>query len=869
MRSGSRKNYPLFFGTILVLSVLFIAIYGPEIAPRDPYMKVSLQVLNKVQGLPYQAPPYRPSADFPLGSDDLGRDVLSRVIYGVRYTLILGAAVAFLRLILAIPLGLVAGWFRGWLETLVRQLAAVFGAVPSLLLSFLILRVMFVPTGRMGPNLSLTLENSVMLYIGVLTLIEWPRVAEQIRARVTEISGQPFIEGAVATGAGAGRIIFRHILPQLGPELVVMTALEISRVLLLVAQLGLFGIYIGGGVYEEIYPGEWIQLTFYPELGSMASDVRRYLNVAPWMVLPPALAFFWIIGSLNLLAEGLRIRLQRFSERTTIGWAWKSLVSFIKTHRRRLVLAAMALGFLWIGYTGLAAVFHERAVARVDRTKGPEILSRLDDRQPGAEKHPNYARAAARAPRYRIDGKFDPAQNRFSGFVRVDLTNTSGAGWREICFHLYPNGQRKDSPLTVVRVDVDGKEVPFEVQGEILKAPLAKPMNPGETLQARVDFEVIVPPASERFGRNEFAAWFGNWYPILAVFDDRGWNLDPYSAVNDAFYSDIAFYEARVRVPGDYTVIATGVGEPVTVGSEKVFYFRTDLVRDFAMVVTRGHTKKSVYFRGKQINYYGYGKTQSQIFEAANLAANSLEYLSEAIGEYPYKELDLVDVDFSPRGPSGMEYPGIVFIGARLHPGWAPRVIVHEIAHQWWYNIVHSNQAQEPWVDESLTNYTTTMYFQAQNWSQESRYLGYMEDRYRSYIRQESLKKAASEAPLRDWELDQVVLSLSGRQVRRDPAPKPPENWPYIIAKPVYEFRDGREVSSLVYTKGVLMFEDIRRQLVAGQMLNFMQEYYRRYGYGAARGTDLIDTMVRVGGTKVRPIFDRWLYTDDTDASLR
>lgn len=326
-----KANYPLIIGSVLVLSVLFIAILGSVLAPRDPYLKSGLRFSEGPDGTVFTAPPFPPSAEFLLGSDHLGRDMLSRILYAVRSALIMALAVSSLRLVLAVPLGLLAGWYRGVLEAITRQFAAVFGAVPSLLLSFVALKIIFVPAVSGRPGNMLTLTDSVVLFIGVLALVEWPRLADQVRSRVTEIAGEPFIEGAISAGAGSARIIFRHILPQLGPEIVVMSALEISRALLLVARLGLFGIYIGGGVYEEIMPDYWIQATLYPELGSMISDVRRYLRTAPWMIIWPALTFFWIIGSFNLLAEGLRVSMHRFSERGSIARLWNALVNFFRS----------------------------------------------------------------------------------------------------------------------------------------------------------------------------------------------------------------------------------------------------------------------------------------------------------------------------------------------------------------------------------------------------------------------------------------------------------------------------------------------------------------------------------------------------------
>ncbi|HLO02060.1 MAG TPA: ABC transporter permease subunit, partial [Symbiobacteriaceae bacterium] len=232
LRKGLRDPV-LLTGTLLVLGLVIVAVAAPWLAPHDPAQRTN--VLFGPGDL-IQVAPFAPSKGYPLGSDSLGRDLLSRILFGTRYALLFTLLAVPTRFLLAIPLGLVAAFRGGRWERLTRWLSAFFAAVPQVLLPLALI-----------PTINLLYKNEVgrPLFFAVLlvALPGAPRLAASVRSQAVEVLSQPFVEGGYAVGAGSARLLFRYILPQMLPQLATMLALEVPPVLTLTAVLGYFGAF--------------------------------------------------------------------------------------------------------------------------------------------------------------------------------------------------------------------------------------------------------------------------------------------------------------------------------------------------------------------------------------------------------------------------------------------------------------------------------------------------------------------------------------------------------------------------------------------------------------------------------------------------
>jgi peptide/nickel transport system permease protein len=258
------------FGCVVVIVFVLTALAAPFVAPEDP---VKTDLRHRLAPPGVAATDGRFSA---LGRDQLGRDIASRIIYGSRVTLVVAAAAVVLGGVIGLALGLAAGFFGGWTERVIMRLVDVQLALPLMLLALIIIAVL-------GPSL----RNLVI----VLALTSWTRYARIVRGEVLSLREREFVLSAVAAGAGALRIIVRHILPNVVSAAVVVGTLELARVIIMESALS----FLGLGVQPPA--ASW---------GRMLADGRSYMATAWWLATFPGLAIVVLVLGVNLLGDWLR-----------------------------------------------------------------------------------------------------------------------------------------------------------------------------------------------------------------------------------------------------------------------------------------------------------------------------------------------------------------------------------------------------------------------------------------------------------------------------------------------------------------------------------------------------------------------------------
>lgn len=303
------KNYPLALGLALSLLFAAIAIFGPGLAPKDP---AELFKAIKIDDQWHTAP-FRPGelAPFPLGTDDVGRDLLSRILWAVRPTFVMALWVMATRISLGVLLGLLAGWYQGNVERLIDYLISISVSIPTLVFAI-------------GVILLLGIEGGLRNFIIAMSLTGWADTAKLVQSRTQSIIQEPFIEGAQAIGLGNWGILWRYILPQLWPILPSLMAFELGAVTLLTAELGFLGIFLGGGqiiTVPDPNSGSFLLSLSdgTPELGQMLADFWGKIILAPWTPLYVGILVFTEIFAFNMLGEGLRRHMDITRPRHT-GW---------------------------------------------------------------------------------------------------------------------------------------------------------------------------------------------------------------------------------------------------------------------------------------------------------------------------------------------------------------------------------------------------------------------------------------------------------------------------------------------------------------------------------------------------------------------
>lgn len=255
----------LAVGGGIVLIALLVAVFAPLIAPYDPINDANLMFAEEP-----------PGTDYLMGTDEQGRDVFSRIVYGARIALTIGLLVELMNTIIGVALGVSAGYFGGWWDEFVQGLTNVMLAVPTIVFALALMAVL-------GPGIL-----SLLIALG---MTDWAYSCRISRAQVLSMKSRPFVQAARTMGFGPVHIMLRELLPNIAGPLVVVATMGIGSAIMAEASLS----FLGLGVVPPA-----------PSWGSMLARAREQLIVAPWIAMFPGLAIFLTVLGFNLLGDGLR-----------------------------------------------------------------------------------------------------------------------------------------------------------------------------------------------------------------------------------------------------------------------------------------------------------------------------------------------------------------------------------------------------------------------------------------------------------------------------------------------------------------------------------------------------------------------------------
>ncbi len=447
---------------------------------------------------------------------------------------------------------------------------------------------------------------------------------------------------------------------------------------------------------------------------------------------------------------------------------------------------------------------------------------------------------------YRIAAALDVDRNLIVGLQNVRLTNTEETALDAVYFRLYANAPRyQEGGIIVEDLQVNGAPAQgtLEVEDTALKVGLPRPLQPGETAEIGLRFTTTVPNSSPAYGIFNvadcvFALY--NWHPELAVYEKGGWLLDPAPKEGDLTNTDAANYEVMFAAPPAYTLATTGVEVEATPrGGQILHRYVAALARNFVLVAG-DHFEHATQQAGEVTlsSYYLRGAETGGKAVLAT-AASAVELFDQRFGPYPYTELDVVEVNLG-GGAGGMEATGLIMIGSALYdpahtdpfaglgavlPGAEGANILafttaHEVAHQWWYGVVGSNALQQPWLDESLTNWSSAFYTD---------------------------EAAGAEAGklARDLFIDLPYrMTLMSGDQRLD--------------QPVDSF-DQQAYGTIVYGKGALMYAVLRKELGDDRFFAFLRRYYQEQRFDRADGGEWLQTLSQEAGKDMAPFYRKWV----------
>lgn len=258
------RNRSAMVGGAIVLFFVLLALFAPLLATHDPF-QTSFMTVRKA-----------PSEVFWLGSDELGRDIYSRMLYGARASLMAGVVSVVIALVTGVPFGLLAGYFGGWTDSVISRATEALLAIPFLIMAIAL-------AAFLGPSLT-----NAMIAIG---LSATPIFIRLTRGQVLSVKSEDYVQSAKALGSSHARIIISHVLPNVMPPLIVQATITVASAIIAEASLS----FLGLGMQPP-----------NPSWGSMLNTAKNFMSQAPWMSIFPGTAIFLAVLGFNLLGDGLR-----------------------------------------------------------------------------------------------------------------------------------------------------------------------------------------------------------------------------------------------------------------------------------------------------------------------------------------------------------------------------------------------------------------------------------------------------------------------------------------------------------------------------------------------------------------------------------
>lgn len=433
---------------------------------------------------------------------------------------------------------------------------------------------------------------------------------------------------------------------------------------------------------------------------------------------------------------------------------------------------------------------------------------------------------------YHIEFTIAEDMYHIAGMEEVRYTNTEDIPLDEVQLRLFPN--ILGGEMTVSNTTVDGQAMTptYELANSLLILPFAEPLPPGENVILQMDFAVTVPQEVEfNYGVLSYfddVLTLAHAYPMIAVYDDEGWNAEIPPQSGDVTYAETSFFLVKINAPKDVTVVTTGrTLEAEESGEVQTLSIASGPARDFYLVASSNYEEFSKTFGEVTVRSYAPSQHQEGARMALDVAARAIEDFSARYAPFPYTEFDIVS---TPTLALGIEYPGMVAITSRIYdvdqdyhgaPAsiYMESTVAHEVGHQWFYGLVGDDQLDDPWLDESLTQFATLQYYTDE----------YGADGAKGF--QDSLEAR--------WE-----------SVDRAKIP---------IGQPVAKY-SGQEYSAIVYGRGALFFVALREAMGQETFDAFLKEYTETLSWGIATPEFLQSLAEEHCGCDLDDLFNQWVY---------
>ena len=435
-------------------------------------------------------------------------------------------------------------------------------------------------------------------------------------------------------------------------------------------------------------------------------------------------------------------------------------------------------------------------------------------------------------PGYDIQVVLDVETLTLSGDQRVVYTNRHTAPLTEVYFNLYANARRFGGQMTVTDVTVNERpaELGYEKDDRVLRVSLPAPLFPGEQALIGMSFSLRVPRLSEnRFrvlGYSKGILSLAGWYPMLAVLDSSGWHLDyPDELIGEAVFGESAFYTVQVTAPQTLVFATAGVQVDQVVHDDgrRTLFYHSGPIRTFYLSASQEYQVLSGRVGETIVRSYHLLEHEVCGQWVLESAIAALDLYSTLFGTYPFVEFDVVEAD---QWYQGMEWPGMMLLGSAFYDGTDPTCgewfVAHEVAHQWWYNVVGNDPVAHPWLDEAFAQYTAMLYFR-RLWpadAAEAFIQPIVYDRYARY----------TDRP-RDTHIGQSTTA----------------------------FGDREAYYAIIYARGAMFLEELHNTLGDDAFFAALQQYYQQNQFRVATPNALHSILRQATPDTVDRLWSEWV----------
>jgi len=433
---------------------------------------------------------------------------------------------------------------------------------------------------------------------------------------------------------------------------------------------------------------------------------------------------------------------------------------------------------------------------------------------------------------YHIEFKIADDLYHLTGTEEVRYTNAETVPLNEVRFRLFPNILGGEMMISNLKVSGEPVTPKYELEDSLMAVPFSSPLEPGQSLIIQMEFTVTVPQTLEsNYGVLAYAddvLALAHAYPMIAVYDDEGWNAEIPPQSGDVTYADASFYIVHISAPKEVVLVTSGREASRDEAAQvQTLTVASGPARDFYLVASPKYVAVSQTFGEVTIRSFAAKGFEDGAHVALGVASKAIEDFSAHYAPYPYTEFDIVS---TPTLALGIEYPGMIAITSRIYdvnndyrgvPAsiYMESTVAHEAGHQWFYNLVGDDQLDDPWLDESLTQFATLQYF-----SDEHGLNG-----------EEGFRK-----------------SLEGRWENVGKADIP-------IGLPVAAY-SGQEYGAIVYGRGPLFFVALRDKMGKEVFDQFIQDYTETLSWDIATPETLKAIAEQHCSCDLTSLFEEWVY---------